>query len=396
MVNDNLSQIIKYTIEKIEKVPPETISKLLSKLLEERETLVRILEEGIRKPVVLLSENMDIVYFNREAVKKKIISESEEKPIFSNEFQGIVKRIFDNISKTDIIEFTNKFTVKTKDPVVKSITKESIFKIFSSKLQKTRETLMIFEDITEEESKFLDKEQDETIKTLFNLASNLAHEIKNPLFAIQLHANVIKRKIPKNINNKQIIEEVEIVLSEINRLKNIVDNFLTGIRPYKVFERYENLENIIAEVAEVFKYELFEKQIKLSIHIDENIPSVPCDRDTIKQMLINLIKNSIEAIKDKNGKIEISLSTYYKDYEDYVIINVKDNGIGIPKELSSKIFEPYFSTKEQGTGLGLSIVYKIVKAHNGFIEIDSEENKGTSVKIYLPYKSTLKELPKTT
>jgi len=140
-----------------------------------------------------------------------------------------------------------------------------------------------------------------------------------------------------------------------------------------------DINKTIRSLAELFGEELRQARIEVSLDLAEGLPLLNADERYIRQMLINLIKNAMGAIKDGGT---VSLATSLAD--DFVQILVRDTGTGIPEHLITKIFEPYFTTKIDGTGLGLSLSYKVVKEHGGDIRVQSELGKGTCFTVYLP------------
>ncbi len=246
-------------------------------------------------------------------------------------------------------------------------------------------------DITETKKIELQLKNIESISALNTLAAGVAHEIKNPLAAIDLHTQVILKRIKNGLNvPEEIIEYIKIIDEEQKRLGKIVNDFLLTSRKRELKLSLENINNIIDEVIELLKPEIDENSIKISKEYEKN-PDIFVDKDYLKQAIINVIKNAIEAlkIKERENK-EIKIFTFYEKNIDSVGIKINDNGIGIEQDKLQKIFEPYFTTKSYGTGLGLTIVYKIIKEHDGDIKVESEKNKGTSFTLFLPVSRGIK------
>jgi two-component system sensor histidine kinase HydH len=225
----------------------------------------------------------------------------------------------------------------------------------------------------------------ERLAMLGEMASILAHEIRNPLGSIKGFAQyLIEQKIE---DKKQRTDCLNVIVSESKRLERLTDDLLAYVRPAAVSPEEFNLRHFIDEVvmsaipASDNNHAVNTtavsniKGIKMHIDIPENT-KVTTDREKLKQILINIIQNAVDA-SDGNGDIEIKSSFYEKE----ITISVKDNGCGINRDTIEKIFQPFFTTKAKGTGLGLAIVQKLLKSIGGRIEVNSEHNSGTIFKI---------------
>lgn len=221
------------------------------------------------------------------------------------------------------------------------------------------------------------------LMTIGKLAASISHEIKNPLNSIMITSDILLEYCKKINENDKLKKLLESIIEDAQRIRGIIDQTLN-------FSRYETEKNEIIKVRETTKIiSIYAKRILFhktniifitSDELTEDI-SIKGNKTNIEQMLINILKNSVESIPDnKRGKIDMQLSNDDK----FVKFKISDNGIGISKEKLELIFEEFYSTKTNGTGLGLSIVKEIVENHNGKIEIESEENKGTVVTIKLP------------
>jgi signal transduction histidine kinase len=170
-----------------------------------------------------------------------------------------------------------------------------------------------------------------------------------------------------------------VINEEVDRLNNIVVDFLFAVRPVHLKLREANINTIINKLIEFSRPEMEQLKIRCVTELDEKVPPLLMDEGYIKQALLNIIKNAQAAILD--GGL-FSVFTKYVDNE--IRISMIDTGIGISEENLSKIFEPYFTTKESGTGLGLTMVYKIIREHKGDISVNSREGEGTVFEIVLP------------
>lgn len=242
--------------------------------------------------------------------------------------------------------------------------------------------VIILVDITEKKMREFQLRQAESLAALTTLSAGVAHEIKNPLTSIDIHIQLLKKEIGKlsgeNVRNLRNL--LAIVKEEIDRLNSIVQDFLFAVRPMNMSFGLEDINEIIKELIDFLKYELEEADISVELQLDERLPKVNVDQKYLKQALLNIIKNSIEAIHE-GGEIRI---TTEETAGGDVIIHIMDNGEGISENVMGKIFEPYFTTRKSGTGLGLVIVYKIINELGGDIKVRSKERVGTVFSIKLP------------
>ncbi len=214
----------------------------------------------------------------------------------------------------------------------------------------------------------------EKLAALGKMAAVLAHEIKTPLTSIKMNADIIAETLDSNDENK---ENFEIMKTEINRLNNLVKDVLQFSRQMELNYSEVKLKDLIEFINIQLNKKLEEKNIIFLNNVE--YVSLQIDEDKLKQVLINLIDNSIEAV-NQNGLIEISSRRNNED--NSISIFVKDNGSGIDPEL--KIFDPFFTTKASGTGLGLSISQKIIEQHNGAFNLLESKKGKTIFEIKLP------------
>jgi signal transduction histidine kinase len=177
----------------------------------------------------------------------------------------------------------------------------------------------------------------------------------------------------------QLDKYIGIVNEEIDRLNHIVVDFLFAVRPMDINPVEADINALLSELAAFVLYELEEAHIECALVLDESLPLLSFDERFLKQAFLNLIKNAAAAMPE--GGI-LTIKTEKRDAE--ALISIQDTGTGISEENLSKIFEPYFTTKETGSGLGLTLVFKIIREHQGEISVKSREGEGTSFIITLP------------
>jgi len=216
-----------------------------------------------------------------------------------------------------------------------------------------------------------------------NLASSISHEIKNPLSAMALHAEILEGQIKKmDISDKtKVLKSIETLQSESRRLNRIIEQFLTLARPSKLELNLIKINKIIEDVLELVHQEAQEIGVLIASDLDPNLGIIYGDEDQLKQVLLNLILNAFTAT-ETGGRVEIITQSEY----DKVIIQVHDTGRGIPDDIRNKIFDLYFTTKKDGGGVGLAVCQNIIKVHDGRIEFKSKRGEGTTFTIMLPIK----------
>src|SRR5204863_4950668 len=197
-----------------------------------------------------------------------------------------------------------------------------------------------------------------------------------------IHLQLMERQAQKldGAERTQLRESIDIARSEVSRLDSIVTQFLRAIRPSKPQLRAENLNAIVDEAVRFFAPEIKDRDIVVEQELRSDLPLLELDRDQMKQVFYNVIKNSFEAMK-RRGILRIRT-----DVEaTHVVISFTDTGGGMSAESLSRVFEPYFTTKSAGSGLGLLIVRRIVREHGGELAIESNEGKSLTLTIRLPY-----------
>lgn len=213
----------------------------------------------------------------------------------------------------------------------------------------------------------------------------LAHEIRNPLHAIGGALAIIQRR--SNLKDEFLIRSIKIIQEEVQHLNDFVQECLDFVRPLSKSRMIEVEINEVISVAINIVSHMFEELTqKIRIHLDMNpgLPKVCANYEEIKRTFLNILKNSFEALED-GGEITIKTGFNPNPHPGIIEVIFADNGTGIKKEDSNHLFRPFFTTKARGTGLGLAICQRIItERHNGKIHVESEEGKGTTVKVELP------------
>ncbi len=201
-----------------------------------------------------------------------------------------------------------------------------------------------------------------------NILAQIAHEIRNPLGGIELLAELTKEDLQKNKLNTEYQDRI---LNEIYRLKSLITAYLNYSKPLPANPTDFDIKPILHEIEEIFRNKFEEKKIEFVVDVKNNI--IRFDRDQLRQILLNLVSNSIDAI-DHSGTIKVSMNRE----NDWLEISVSDNGKGLPEDIITKIFEPFFTTRDNGAGLGLAICRKFCTENHAEIFASNNPNGGST------------------
>jgi len=221
----------------------------------------------------------------------------------------------------------------------------------------------------------------ERLSSLGHLASGVAHEIRNPLNAMGMGLQRLKREfLPQDESKREeYISFMELILKEIRRVNEIIEQFLTLSRPFQLNLRESSLQDLLKNLVTLFHEEASSLRITLQAKIPTDLPLIKMDPERLTQAFINIMKNGMEAM-DQGGTLHIKI----KSIKEGVEVIISDSGPGIPPEQMEKIFNYYYTTKEKGVGLGLPIAHRIIEAHRGQLKIESRVGSGTEVTVTLP------------
>jgi two-component system, NtrC family, sensor histidine kinase HydH len=237
--------------------------------------------------------------------------------------------------------------------------------------------IIVLQDITEEIKLNTQLRRNEKMVAMGELAAGVAHEVRNPLNSIAIITQRLQYEYEPKEDTEGFNKSINTIKNEIYRLNSIIEQFLKFARKPKLNLQKYNLIQLIDSILDLMREEAKLKQIELNFTYDSE-PVLSIDPEQMKQALLNIIKNSFEAI-ETSGIINIRVSKN----KDRYLIEVIDNGIGIPEENLSKLFNLYFTTKTTGSGIGLSMVNQIISEHNGRIEVESKTGQGTIFRIYI-------------
>ena len=395
-----MKALVKRLSNKISKLSPDQVQNVFTQLVEENESLLSVFE-SLSTGLFICDKNWNLLQSNK-AGERYLPLTSRYYELKQQDF-GFDDEIWNFVDDEDISNFLKQASKEKKINISEEFVTKTpagaarFLNISLMPLVKNKQlsgSIIKIDDITEKRNQETLLHRMESLAGLTNLAASVAHEIKNPLGSISIYIQLLQKAVNKSRNSDEKLPEkkflenyLEIINQEIDRLNNIIVDFLFAVRPISAELIPENPVKLLNSYVDFFKPELEEKNIKLKTAFLENSPKILLDEKLFKQVLINLVQNAIVAMPDGG---ELFFSTRITG--DKYLISVADTGIGMNSETASRIFEPYFTTKVTGTGLGLTMVYKVIKEFGGDIEVESYEGKGTIFTISLPIPQREKHL----
>src|SRR5205809_6047481 len=381
-------------IERLGRIGPEEVQNYFLRLAQEKgflETVFNAIQEGI----IVTDSKGRITYLNDAACglfgleAAEAISKPLDERVRGLDWESLTKSTGPVSHDMEIFYPQNRFINFYIVPLVME-SRNSVAGIDDSgqpgsPIPATAEQVghvMILRDITKSRRTAQQTIESERLNALTLLGAGVAHEIGNPLNSLHIHLQLMERKVHdlEDGAKAELQESIDIARAEVNRLDSIVTQFLRAIRPSKPQLNPENVNTIVEEAVRFFAPEIQDRDVVVEQRLRSDLPLLQIDRDQMKQAFYNVIKNSLEAMK-RRGTLRI-----HTDMDDtHVLIRFIDTGSGMSAENLGRVFEPYFTTKPSGAGLGLLIVRRIVCEHGGELSIHSNEGKGLTLTIRLPY-----------
>jgi two-component system NtrC family sensor kinase len=214
------------------------------------------------------------------------------------------------------------------------------------------------------------------------MAAGIAHELNNPLTSVMGFAELAMEEMPPASDTRK---DLEMVVRESVRARDVVRRLLDFARQSESTRASASLNEVVQDVVALSRHLIHTSSVDLKLDLEGDLPWVTMDPNQIKQVLLNLVHNALQAMPD-GGKMEITTISTTRDGRNGAQVSVRDTGVGITQMNQSRIFEPFFTTKgdQGGTGLGLSVTYGIVTDHGGQIDVESQPGKGSLFKVWLP------------
>jgi len=394
------SSFLDKVLGRIGRLDAEGLQTVVQRLARERsflETLFNTIEDG----VLVADEGGRVIYFNQAVTRiLGLPPEAEDKHV-SEVLPEVDWQRIATLDRTGGSGVT-RYEFEIHYP------KSRFLRLYAAPLDGDAHgssgVALILHDATEARQKTHEAIESERVQALTLLAASVAHEIGNPLNALHIHLQLMERELKKlsgvPANAKpaprprskpappetdtreaaaKLDQYLQVAKGEIHRLDYIVTQFLGAIRPAPLQLRIASLNEVVEKTLELLRPEIENRGVTVKTKLARDLAPTQIDPTQMQQVLVNLLKNAVQAMT-----VGGTLTLQTGETSDSVWVSVNDTGGGIPQEQINRIFEPFYTTKKQGTGLGLMIVQRIIRAHNGRIELESHAGRGTTFRVWLP------------
>ena len=369
------SGFLEKLVARLDRVEPGEVQQILARVIREKGFLEKVFE-ALQEGVILLDGHGVVVFLN--AAASRFFGLDPERAVgqpLSSHVRGLDWESLGKPGRTisrdlEVYYPENRFLNFYLAPIDGGGEGEAAGYV------------MLLRDLTSSRAEAQMTLESERLNALTLLAAGVAHEIGNPLNSLDIHLQLLGRKLRKLPpgDRKPLEEHLATARGEIQRLDIILKQFLQAVRPTVPRRERQDLHAILHETLRLLEPELTSRKIRVELDLADPLPAAEIDGGQFQQVFYNLLRNAYQALPANGGLM--SIRTRVNDYE--FTISIEDNGSGISPEHMGAIFEPYRTTKSSGSGLGLLIVRRIIREHGGEISLESEHGEGTRVIIHLP------------
>lgn len=373
-------------IDRLDRIDPKVLEQRFTDLSDTCDLYLGVLEEAA-EGVLLINRSGALEWLNKAAIDLLGLPVSILK-LKSKWLQELPDPALGTLMKSNLAKLTEK---KTESISVLNPRERRLRLSFIPTMSKHTTAAILITDQTAGHSYNVERERVSRLEDLMNLTAGIAHEIGNPLNALSIHMQLLKKEAQAlSLKNSGGFEtRLQIMESEIKRLDQIIRSFLKATRRQPMKLNLENLGKLIDEVLLVLKPEADHAKVVLEFQDDKKIPPFLLDRSRLYQALLNLIKNGLEAMPT-GGKMRLQLTHRGR----LAALRIEDTGMGIREENLPLIFNAFYTTKETGTGLGLTSVLQSISEHGGKIDVASKPGKGSVFTILLPIRTPKLQISK--
>lgn len=381
------SGFLKRLLDRAEKIDKDSILDYLKQMAQERNLLVHIFD-SMCEGILFIDDEEIVVYVNQSARRILGLSDGTNTPaqplsrLLSNaDLYARLREAPKNEDAKDYRDFSLEINDENRFLKIKTVPLQNRDAVFG--------TLFLFLDETEQRQQQKKLREAEKLAALTTLAAGVSHEIRNPLNSLSIHLQLLQRRLKKNRKRDSETEEVlQIFQTEIKRLNEVIETFLAAVRPSAPQMRLTRLYTLITEPLNLMEPEFRENHIQVILHEEGEWPLIHADETQIKQAVINILRNAIEAIaiqnQEERAEKENKVFIHMTRFDDQVSVTFIDDGRGMDEQEARRLFEPYFTTKPKGSGLGMMIVERIIREHRGTISAHSSPGEGARIRITLP------------
>jgi signal transduction histidine kinase len=353
----------------------------------------RHLVSSMRNGVIAIHRNGTLALMNDDAYRVFALTRQADdigRP-FSEVFRGCPDLVRVLSASFDMSTLPNRAELRLKD----------LDRVIGYTLSQVRNeeghaigAVMFFKDLTQVEQREERERLRDRLASLGEMAAGIAHELKNPLAGIEVMAGLLRRQVPDSPDAQSLLADI---LSEAKLANSIVVEMLEFVRPVRLQVEQTDLASVLHQSLTNAESKVPRSGVDVRIDLAEKLPLIDGDANQLCQVFTNLLTNALEAVNGR-GRIDVRVRPEVLEQDpgfaaepdeptQVIVIDVSDDGPGVPAELSDRIFNPFFTTKTTGSGLGLPIVRKIIDAHDGRIDLSSEPGHGTRFRVTLPVSS---------